>query len=51
MENKLDLSNKETFLRNVAQWIPTDNTLPKPTVYVYDSQDDSECKNNFKKTE
>ena len=46
----VDLDNKQPFLEMVADWIPaneeptiTDEDLPEPTVYTFNSRDGRMC--------
>ena len=57
----IDLSNIETFLRMVSDWISTSKDtdekkvetidLPLPSVYQFSRSDDSLCQENFRETE
>jgi hypothetical protein len=41
IESSLDLSNQESFLKNVALIIPTMYSLPEPTEYEFKASDDA----------
>ena len=57
----IDLSNIETFLGMVADWISTskhideekveDIDLPIPSIYQFSASDDRLCQENFRETE